>query len=414
MSLLRNSGIGCDELLDFDKPLRVESLVEIYNSDREIVVFDTETTGLDVFNDDVVQIAAVKLRHGVITDRFEVFIQTDKRLPRELSPGVANPLVKTYAKAVKISPDEAYHAFAQFMGDAVAAGHNLDFDTAIMRSDIARRTQCTIPQQLNRDAEKLDTLILSRHLYPGLKNHTLGGLLATLELEGRNIHDAADDSSATATLLGALANKAEEILQMARQARIAPKIKRCAEKFKSLYGWFYNEWRERLYDACSDTSLANAIKDTDKYMTSHGYTEGISRLDYVTKLIDNCIVDKAITPRFGQQVSRHLFDLLSFNEADLFTNDIVNERLSVMTIHKAKGLEMDNVVVFDASRYQGEVADHARVLYVAFSRARRRLAVGLSGLMPPPMRGLHHYFKRLTPNQVRLAVNCEYLNHRQP
>ena len=100
-------------------------------------------------------------------------------------------------------------------------------------------------------------------------------------------------------------------------------------------------------------------------MTSHGYTEGISRLDYVTKLIDNCIVDKAITPRFGQQVSRHLFDLLSFNEADLFTNDIVNERLSVMTIHKAKGLEMDNVVVFDASRYQGEVADHARVLYVA-------------------------------------------------
>lgn len=414
VSLLRNSGIGCDELLDFDKPLRVESLVEIYNSDREIVVFDTETTGLDVFTDDVVQIAAVKLRHGVITDRFEVFIQTDKRLPRELSPGVANPLVETYAKAVKISPDEAYHAFAQFMGDAIAAGHNLDFDTAIMRSDIARRTQCPIPRQLNRDAEKLDTLILSRHLYPGLKNHTLGGLLATLELEGRNSHDAADDTSATATLLGALANKAEEILQKARQARIAPKIKRCAEKFKSLYGWFYNEWRERLYDACSDTSLANAIKDTDKYMTSHGYTEGISRLDYVTKLIDNCIVDKAITPRFGQQVSRHLFDLLSFNEADLFTNDIVNERLSVMTIHKAKGLEMDNVVVFDASRYQGEVADHARVLYVAFSRARRRLAVGLSGLMPPPMRGLHHYFKRLTPNQVRLAVNCEYLNHRQP
>ena len=56
----------------------------------------------------------------------------------------------------------------------------------------------------------------------------------------------------------------------------------------------------------------------------------------------------------------------------------------ISTVHKAKGLEFDNVIVFDAvdgkypSAYasQGEDGEEeARKFYVAISRARRRLVV---------------------------------------
>ena len=62
----------------------------------------------------------------------------------------------------------------------------------------------------------------------------------------------------------------------------------------------------------------------------------------------------------------------------------MSDRVFVSTVHKAKGLEFDNVIVFDAvdgkypSAYGNKaVADseEARKFYVAISRARRRLIV---------------------------------------
>ena len=61
------------------------------------------------------------------------------------------------------------------------------------------------------------------------------------------------------------------------------------------------------------------------------------------------------------------------------------DRLVVSTIHKAKGLEFDNVIVFDVTdnrfpifAHEGNdrmMAEDARKLYVAMSRARRRLFI---------------------------------------
>ena len=412
VSLLRNSAIGCDELLYFDKPLRVERLIELYGSDTEIVVFDTETTGLDILNDDIVQIAAVKILRGEIIGQFEVFISSDRRLPRELQPGVLNPIAEIYKTAQKLKPTEAFAAFEDFIQNAILAGHNLDFDIAIMRRNISRRTNADIPWQLTPAAERLDTLVLARQLYPQLHRHRLKDMIEVLKLEACNSHNAVDDTLATASLLAALFNKAEKIKEKVELAHKNESICRCAKSFRAAYGDFYFKWRSMLHnpDESYANSLCGAISEANEFFKKRGYCDGIQRLDYVLALIERCIIDQDDSAAFGPQIARHLHDMLSFNESDFFSNGIVDERLSIMTIHKAKGLEMDNVIVFDASRFYGDVTDHARVLYVAFSRARRRLAVGLSGNMPPPMRGLQQYFRRMTPAQVKIAVNCEYLN----
>ena len=57
-----------------------------------------------------------------------------------------------------------------------------------------------------------------------------------------------------------------------------------------------------------------------------------------------------------------------------------------MTVHKAKGLEMDNVIVANANTFWGSQLDRARIFYVAFSRARKRLAVFYSGHLTEALR----------------------------
>ena len=80
-------------------------------------------------------------------------------------------------------------------------------------------------------------------------------------------------------------------------------------------------------------------------------------------------------------------ELLTMKEADFCNSRSMNEKVYVTTVHKAKGLEFDNVIVFDVvnGRYpswrnQSLASDNedARKLYVAMSRAKRRLAIAYS------------------------------------
>jgi superfamily I DNA/RNA helicase len=58
---------------------------------------------------------------------------------------------------------------------------------------------------------------------------------------------------------------------------------------------------------------------------------------------------------------------------------------SITTIHKAKGLECDNALVISCDRTHFSSTDAARWLYVALSRARRRLTLVVSASNPSPL-----------------------------
>ena len=96
-----------------------------------------------------------------------------------------------------------------------------------------------------------------------------------------------------------------------------------------------------------------------------------------------------LTPSSGrslaEQLSRHIQELATLREADLCGASSMTERVFISTVHKAKGLEFDHVIVYDAvdgkypSVYANTRADgsdeEARKFYVAISRARRRLII---------------------------------------
>ena len=129
-------------------------------------------------------------------------------------------------------------------------------------------------------------------------------------------------------------------------------------------------------------------------------------------MIESIVTDKETEPNLKAQADAHLCDLTAFNESDLLANGIVSERLSVMTVHKAKGLEMDNVIVLDARSRPGTAKDYARLLYVAFSRAKERLYVGRTPWTSDMMLdSLLESFEELPKEDVALAVREESAFH---
>ena len=112
-------------------------------------------------------------------------------------------------------------------------------------------------------------------------------------------------------------------------------------------------------------------------------------------------------PRFLEQMCAHLSDIKSFSQADLCESGIIAEKVYVMTVHKAKGLEFEHVILYDATdgnyplflcKTEKEREEEARVFYVGLSRARKRLSI----LYPRTFQSAYGSFpKRLTP-----FMNC--------
>ncbi|MDE6207483.1 MAG: UvrD-helicase domain-containing protein [Muribaculaceae bacterium] len=409
--LLREAAVAYDELLCIDESTRVERFVDVMESNRTVVVFDTETTGLDVLTDDIVQIAAVKMRGGEIVEgsEFNIFIRTTKRLPELLRDETPNPLLRIYDHAEKHEPADALKAFFDYAGsDSVIAGHNLNFDIAILRENVRRHigekivkstgntTDESLEEQLSRglpenfENESLDTLDIARLLFPMFPAHTLAHMTAALRLEVKNTHIATDDALATAVLAQSLVDLAQTKVRLIKEVR--DRIHRISDRFREHYASFYNYWRRIYCEPDNKHDLMGAMQAAATFFADKGYTKPIAHFDYVLRLIDRCVVDPREPYTFRSQVSAHLFDLISYNEADLYLNGIVDERLSVMTIHKAKGLEMDNVLVYNANSGFGTHGEQARLLYVAMSRAKQRLAIAYSDSLPKPLQSIAHFF----------------------
>jgi DNA helicase-2/ATP-dependent DNA helicase PcrA len=75
---LFKSGLTPIDILEYEG--ESSKLIDFFDvfSNREMIVFDTETTGLNTEQDDIIQIAAVRIKNGKIAAVFEVFMNTEK------------------------------------------------------------------------------------------------------------------------------------------------------------------------------------------------------------------------------------------------------------------------------------------------------------------------------------------------
>ena len=384
---LKQLALSPSDFLLYSESCYTAEFLRAYN-EEEIVVFDTETTGLNVFQDDIIEIAAIRIKGGeVVGEPLDLYIETDKPILPMLGDK-ENPMYAIYHEKMStgelLAPFDALQRFLAYVGTSPILGHNANYDYNILDNNLQR--YCNDTMQAH-DIRCFDSLKLIRLLAPSLHSYKLESLLETFQLAGVNSHQAIDDVKATVSLVRLCAEKARE--KQAQQVAFIrhPKVKPFANVLRSNYGECYREAVNRLYKLSTDHEpvLVSELSAAYNAFRSDGLINDIPRLDYILRYLRiDMLTDETVANALAPQLSQYVMDINTLKEADFCNSKSILERIYVTTVHKAKGLEFDNVIIFDAAdgRYPNaynktkqQDEEDARKFYVAMSRAKRRLFI---------------------------------------
>ncbi len=158
--------------------------------DAAYVVFDIETTGFSPVTNRIIEIGAVKVESGQITDRFSAFVNPQVPIPFEIEKltGISDSMVIDADTIEVVLP-----RFLEFVGDAALVAHNAGFDVGFIKENAKR-------QNIPVDFTYVDTVGIARTLLTGQAKYTLDAVAKTLKISLENHHRAVDDAECTAEI----------------------------------------------------------------------------------------------------------------------------------------------------------------------------------------------------------------------
>lgn len=166
----------------------------------EFVVFDIETTGFGPVKDKIIEIGAVKVKGGVIIDKFSTFINPEIPIPFEIEEltGIKDDMVLDYPTIEVILPQ-----FLDFVKGCTLVAHNASFDVSF----IVKKAE---ELGITCDFTVIDTVGMARVLLPELNRYKLNVVAKALNISLENHHRAVDDAGATAEIFLKFLEKLKE------------------------------------------------------------------------------------------------------------------------------------------------------------------------------------------------------------
>jgi DNA polymerase-3 subunit epsilon len=160
-------------------------------ADTDFVICDVETTGLHPERNRLTEVALLRVRGGVILDRYSSLVNPRQFIPMEVQrlTGITNEMVYVAPDAIQVMPD-----VRRFIGDAVFVAHNARFDRSFVDATLRR---CGLEAL---QVPSLCTARLARRLSPRKSGNSLGNLAAQYGIRIKNRHRAAGDAEATALI----------------------------------------------------------------------------------------------------------------------------------------------------------------------------------------------------------------------
>ncbi len=154
------------------------------------IVFDIETTGFGPVKDKIIEIGAVKLVGGEITETFSTFINPEIPIPEEITKltSITNEMVKDAERIEEVLPK-----FLKFCENCILVAHNASFDVGFIR----KKAELL---QIKVGFTSVDTVAIARILLPHLTNYKLHVVCKELNISLENHHRAVDDAMATAEI----------------------------------------------------------------------------------------------------------------------------------------------------------------------------------------------------------------------
>ncbi len=177
-------GYLVDDLQDVAVNEKGQSLQDTF------VVFDLETTGFSPIKDKIIEIGAVKVEHGKITDKYSTFVNPKVPIPFQITQltSITDEMVMNSPDILTILPE-----FLEFVGDAVLVAHNANFDVSFIEQN------CRY-QDIQPDFTSVDTVALARILLPTLGKFKLNLVAKALNISQEHHHRAVDDARVTAEI----------------------------------------------------------------------------------------------------------------------------------------------------------------------------------------------------------------------
>ncbi len=191
------------------------------------VAFDTETTGLDHNNDELIEIAAVRFRAGEVSERWSTLVK-----PRKGMPKFIQYLTHIDPQDLKDAPqvDSALKQFFDFIGDDILVAHNAGFDTGFINHYSALCGGDLIQRPV------WDTVEIARTWFPFTPDHRLGTMTDHFGIVLENAHRAGADAEATGLLLVKMSEHILAHYSMLTNARLLD-LSRQAQLENSLYSY---------------------------------------------------------------------------------------------------------------------------------------------------------------------------------
>ncbi len=156
----------------------------------EFFALDLETTGLDPKRDEILEIAWVRFAGGKPRERFQTLVRV-AFLPKEVEEltGISAERLRRAPPLADVLP-----GVLERLAGAVVVAHNAPFDRAFLE-EAAGRLGIGLPP-----IHWVDTLSLSRLIWPERESHALGALKEKLGIAPSGEHRALPDAEATGWL----------------------------------------------------------------------------------------------------------------------------------------------------------------------------------------------------------------------
>lgn len=378
------------------KALQLVHAADLRDRFRDYVAFDLETTDRDPAACDVVEIAAVRVRGGVIVEQFQELV----RPSRPVSPAAA--ALHGYRDADlagQPSFAEVWGSFRAFVGHDVLVAHNGQrFDVPVLR-----RLAAGLPGA--DDLVFYDTLPLARSLLA--ESARLEDLARRFGVAAGRSHHALDDASA---LVGVLRHLEELKLQRCRKAAVVQGLGHLGIALALGPGAEATVEERLLRELAVPAALGRYGDCLDAYAAEREAAPGdappveevIERLGG-RRLMERLRAERPPAERYPAAVAR-LGALVAASRAPSLAESIDRflelvalstsrevepdpGRVSLLTLHSTKGLEFSRVYIAGVEDAQlpgvgalreereAEIQEARRLLYVGMTRAKDRLVL---------------------------------------
>lgn len=353
-------------------------LISAYLS-KDIIVFDIEGTGTDIFADNIIQLSAIKIRKGKKIAEFNRYLKSDKPVgDSEKVHHISDEYLQTHGENPKLVLQE----FCQFIQDAIITGHNIrGYDMDILNQNLLKHNL----KPVDFSNINFDTLDLVRRFYPNLPNHKLEFLSNHFQFETKSNHNSLDDVFAT-----------WELLHKLLEDKIIPTAKKRSELINKQKNKFIHVAQifQKLHNILNDNLLlenliAQIVEEFNlvNIYKANATQDGAVRLENIRNLFR--LAKAELNSHRGINGIKELLQYASLSNTDLDALTSSHPKIPIITIHQAKGLEFDyeflagmNDDIFPSyfSTRNGSITEEEkRLFYVAITRAKKALFLSSSG-----------------------------------